>query len=53
MMQTKVGLTALLRKYRFSLNSKTKTPLEMNPESFLLSVKGGVWLNVEERLYGH
>ncbi|KAJ8949549.1 hypothetical protein NQ314_008178 [Rhamnusium bicolor] len=47
-MQTKVALTSILRKYRVTLNKKTKVPLEMDPKSGLLSTKGGVWLNFEK-----
>ncbi|KAF2886191.1 hypothetical protein ILUMI_19982 [Ignelater luminosus] len=47
-MQTKVGLAVLLRNYKFSLNHKTKTPLKMDPFSFILSVEGGIWLNAEK-----
>ncbi|KAF2898969.1 hypothetical protein ILUMI_07205 [Ignelater luminosus] len=47
-MQTKVGLTVLLRNYKFSLNHKTKTPLKMDPYSYMLSVEGDIWLNAEK-----
>lgn len=45
-MQVKVGLTVLLKNYVLTLNERTKTPLEMNPASFILSVLGDVWLDV-------
>lgn len=47
MLQTKLGLISLLRKFKYTLNEKTKLPVEMDPESiFVLSVKGDVWVNV-------
>ncbi|XP_025831658.1 probable cytochrome P450 6a14 [Agrilus planipennis] len=47
-LQTKVGLTALLRDYKFTLNSKTQVPLEFIPRQFILSVKGGVWIEAHK-----
>ncbi|KAI7815466.1 cytochrome p450 [Rhyzopertha dominica] len=46
-MQTKVGLVASLRKYRFSLNPRTKVPLVMDPQNIILSAQGDVWLDVK------
>ncbi|EFA02820.1 cytochrome P450 6BQ6 [Tribolium castaneum] len=48
MLQSKVGLAALLKNYKITLNSKTKMPIEMEKSSFITSVNGGVWLNVEK-----
>ncbi|XP_015840000.1 probable cytochrome P450 6a14 isoform X2 [Tribolium castaneum] len=48
LMQTKVGLTALLKNYKFSVNSKTQTPLKMKPNSFILAAEGDVWLNAQK-----
>lgn len=48
LMQTKVGLTCLLRKFKFLLNEKTKLPIKMSPSSFTLSIEGDLWLNVEK-----
>lgn len=47
MMQTKVALTVLLKEFLFTLNSKTKIPVVMDDGSFILSVKGDVWLNLK------
>lgn len=47
-MQSKVGLTVLLKKYRFTVNKKTIVPLQMNPHSFVATAKGDVWLDCEE-----
>ncbi|KAK9884821.1 hypothetical protein WA026_009048 [Henosepilachna vigintioctopunctata] len=46
MMQTKVGLIALLLNYEFSVNEKTEEPLQYDPHSFTLSTKGVLWLNL-------
>ncbi|KAJ3656091.1 hypothetical protein Zmor_015192 [Zophobas morio] len=45
MLQTKVGLSVLLKNYKFSINSKTQVPLKLTPTSFTLSPEGGVWLD--------
>ncbi|XP_076273990.1 cytochrome P450 6a2-like [Rhynchophorus ferrugineus] len=47
LMQTKVGLISLIKNFRFTLNEKTKTPVEMERGSIVLSVKGDVWLDVQ------
>ncbi|KAJ8933324.1 hypothetical protein NQ318_020827 [Aromia moschata] len=47
-MQTKVGLTSILRKFRVKLNKKTKIPLKMDPSSFIESTEGSIWLDVEK-----
>lgn len=46
MLQTKLGLAMLLRKFRFETCAKTKIPLEIDSVSLLHIPKGGVWLNV-------
>jgi cytochrome P450 family 6 len=48
LMQSKVGLTSLLRKYNFTLNQKTKQPLTFQRHSFILAADGDVWLNAEK-----
>lgn len=48
MMQTKVALTVLLKQFLFTLNSKTKVPVTMDDGSFILAVKGDVWLNLKK-----
>nr|AGJ51945.1 cytochrome P450 CYP6BQ22 [Dastarcus helophoroides] len=48
MMQTKVGLSVLLKNYEFTVSSKTRLPLVMDPRSFILSTKGGIWLNCQK-----
>ncbi|XP_056638463.1 probable cytochrome P450 6a13 [Diorhabda sublineata] len=45
-LQAKCGIITILRDYKVSLNEKTQLPVQLNP-SFITSVKGGVWLNME------
>nr|QZM07463.1 cytochrome P450 monooxygenase CYP6SZ1 [Lasioderma serricorne] len=47
-MQTKIGLIGLLRNHKYTLNSKTLTPLTFDAKRPLLSPVGGIWLNVEK-----
>ncbi|KAF2896448.1 hypothetical protein ILUMI_09728 [Ignelater luminosus] len=47
-MQVKVGLAALLQKYKFSVNSKTQIPFVFDPMHVFLTPKHGIWLNVEK-----
>ncbi|XP_030761383.1 cytochrome P450 6A1-like isoform X3 [Sitophilus oryzae] len=48
-LQTKLALIALLRNFKHTLNSRTKTPIEIDPEAiFVLNIKGDVWLNVSK-----
>nr|QTM97428.1 Cytochrome P450 [Sitophilus oryzae] len=49
MFQTKLALIAMLRNFRYTLDRRTKTPVEIDPEAFfVISVKGNVWLNVNK-----
>ncbi|KAJ3651615.1 hypothetical protein Zmor_017644 [Zophobas morio] len=47
-MQSKVELTSLLQKYKFTLNDKTKQPMKFAKNSFILAVEGDVWLDAEK-----
>ncbi|KAG5863356.1 hypothetical protein JTB14_030298 [Gonioctena quinquepunctata] len=48
MMQTKVGLTSILKNFRVKLSSKTKVPLKMSPRNFIPTTDGGMWLCFEK-----
>ncbi|KAK5641166.1 hypothetical protein RI129_009713 [Pyrocoelia pectoralis] len=48
MMQTKVGLTCLLRNYLFSVSSKTQTPFKWDKYSFILTTQNPIWLDVKK-----
>lgn len=43
-MEAKICLVTLLKNFEFSVNDKTKVPLEIGL-GFITTVKGGVWLN--------
>lgn len=46
MLQSKAGLVALLRNFKFTLNEKTQQPIRMEPSSVgIPTVKGDVWVN--------
>lgn len=45
---TKVGLTVLLKNNIFTLNSKTQEPVAMNPNSFILSTVGDIWVDAHK-----
>ncbi|KAF5285132.1 hypothetical protein FQA39_LY16821 [Lamprigera yunnana] len=46
--QIKLGLLLLLARYRFVVNAKTKVPLEVDPDSLALIIKGEVLFDMEE-----
>ncbi|XP_063930103.1 probable cytochrome P450 6a23 [Zophobas morio] len=48
LMQSKVGLTTLLKNYKFTVNKKTLEPLKMKVTSVVLAAEGEVWLNAEK-----
>ncbi|XP_018321417.1 probable cytochrome P450 6a14 [Agrilus planipennis] len=48
LLQAKVGLTALLRDYKFTLNNKTKVPLQFAGRQFISTADGGVWIEAEK-----
>ncbi|XP_018319271.1 probable cytochrome P450 6a14 [Agrilus planipennis] len=47
-LQAKVGLVAVLKDYKFTLNSRTITPLQFDPTQFILAPVGGIWTDVEK-----
>ncbi|KAJ8981923.1 hypothetical protein NQ317_002093 [Molorchus minor] len=47
LMQVKIALATILRKYRVSLSPKTVTPLGMDPDTFVLHTINKVYLNFE------
>ncbi|XP_058813403.1 probable cytochrome P450 6a14 [Topomyia yanbarensis] len=46
MLEVKFGLAQLISQLRFTINERTKLPLEIDVKSSLLEVKGGLWLDV-------
>lgn len=47
LLQTKMGLATLLRRFKFSPCGKTQIPLEIDPISLVYVPKDEVWLKVE------
>ena len=45
MLQVKLGISMILSKYRLTINSKTKQPLNFLPNRFDLDVQDGIWIN--------
>ncbi|KAB0805037.1 hypothetical protein PPYR_02007 [Photinus pyralis] len=48
LMQAKVGLIALLRKFAFRLHEKTGSSLQFDPTNLIPTAKDGIWLNARE-----
>lgn len=48
MMQARVGLAYLLKNFRFTLSSKTPSPLKILANSTILASEGGLCLNIEK-----
>ncbi|XP_018576754.1 cytochrome P450 6a2 isoform X1 [Anoplophora glabripennis] len=47
-MQTKVGLTSILRNFRVTLNKGTQLPLKFSVKSNITTAEGGIWLDIEK-----
>lgn len=47
LMQSRVGLSLILKNYRVTLNPKTILPLGQNPSAFLLQPLNNIYLNME------
>ena len=49
LMEAKLGLANIVRKYNLTPNPKTKEPLEDDPNTIITYVKNGLYINFEER----
>lgn len=47
LVESKVGLIALLKDHEFSVNQNTPEPLKMHPLSFITSASDTIWLDVK------
>lgn len=47
LMEAKIGVASILNNFEISINEKTKQPITYSTDSLLLSVEGGVWLNLK------
>lgn len=47
MMQARIGLVMLLNHFEFTTCSRTSIPLELDPSSFVLATKTGIYLKLK------
>lgn len=47
MMQTRLGIATILNDFRVTPSKRTLIPMKFQPETVLLSPKGGMYLNLE------
>lgn len=48
LMQTRVGLAAILKNFEFSPCSKSSNPLVLCPKPLILTPENGLWLNIKK-----
>ncbi|XP_076271103.1 putative cytochrome P450 6a13 isoform X1 [Rhynchophorus ferrugineus] len=48
LLQTKLAIASLLKRYRFTLNENTHIPIKMRNDTFVLMAEDDIWLNVCE-----
>ncbi|KAF2901777.1 hypothetical protein ILUMI_04406 [Ignelater luminosus] len=48
-MQIKLGIISIVRNFEIRVNYKTKVPVEIATDFFLLGARGGLWLNFYKR----
>ena len=49
LMEAKLALANIVRKFNLSTSDKTKEPLEFDPKSGIAYVKGGLYITCEKR----
>ena len=49
LLEAKIGVMAVMRRFSFAPGTKTKEPLEMDAQNQLAWPKGGLWARVVER----
>jgi cytochrome P450 family 6 len=47
-MQSKVGITSLLKHYKFTVSKKTTEPLKFQVRSLTPAAEGEIWLEAEK-----
>ncbi|EAT39029.1 AAEL009138-PA [Aedes aegypti] len=47
-MQARIGLTYLLKNFRFTLSEKMHDPLKMMSNTIILASEGGLWMRIEK-----
>jgi hypothetical protein len=50
LMESKVALVQLLSRFNVRVVSKTPIPIEISKKDFSMTVDGGFWLGIEERV---
>lgn len=45
--QVKVALVKLISQFEFSVNERTRQPLEIDKNPTVMNIEGGVWLNIK------
>ncbi|KAK9679268.1 Cytochrome P450 [Popillia japonica] len=48
-LQVKIATISIIQNFDVRVNKKTKEPLEIDPNFFLLLAKGGLWLDFHKR----
>ncbi|XP_044261778.1 probable cytochrome P450 6a13 [Tribolium madens] len=48
LLQSKMGLVALIKNYKFTVNKKTKEPITYQPAHVVLAAQGEIWLNAQK-----
>lgn len=46
--QVKIGLVTILKNYRVLLSPKTRVPLELDPDTFVIKVKQPIYFKIEK-----
>ena len=49
LLEAKVGVMAVMRRFSFAPGTKTKEPLELDPQQQLGFPKDGLWVNIKKR----
>jgi len=49
LLEAKIGVMAVMRRFSFAPGTKTKEPLEMDAQNQLAWPKGGLWANIRRR----
>ncbi|KAI2473941.1 hypothetical protein C4B38_000036 [Diabrotica virgifera virgifera] len=47
LLQSKVGISSIIKDFAVSLHQKTKLPIKYSPKSIISAVEGDVWLTVQ------
>jgi hypothetical protein len=48
-MQVKAGIATVVNRFKLFPNNRTPVPVTLDPGYFMMSAKGGLWLDFEKR----